>query len=194
MIRNLSQLSPSLRIPKLDRRIITPRYNRPRIWWKRTSPHPILMRLYSSQKLLLSNIPKFQSFVISTRNQQLAITREIQIPDRACVGLQNFWLPLNAVCPEPDRLVGGARGYQIACWVDVQGVDWPRMSCEFKRAEILFEIPDHDDWVVGAGDELFEIWVEFHGGDEATLSSESFDVFRKIWLGVNVLIWKRVHF
>ena len=57
---------------------------------------------------------------------------------------EHFRLGFNAIRPESDRLVRRARRYEIPSGIDVDCIDRACMSRKFERAEILFEIPDHN--------------------------------------------------
>lgn len=155
MICDLSQLSASLSVPELYTCVITSRDHSSWVRAKSTCSDPVLMSLNSCDKLLFSNVPKFKSLIISARNKQLAVTWKIEISNWSSMRLEHLGWSFNAVCPEPDSFIRWGRGDKISCRIYVNSVHRTCMRGKFEWAEVLFEIPNHDNRVVRACNKLF---------------------------------------
>ena len=106
------------------------------------------------------NSVHLQHFVVSSREQEFTVVRNIKGLDCSSMSLNYLRVTLYRVVPESDGGIVGTGCNDVACWVDFNIVYLVFMTDKPEGSHGRLEVPDHNGVVSGAGHYLFQIWVE----------------------------------
>ena len=179
MITDDSEFGSGFGVPKLDCGVVASGHDSSRVGRKGAGPNPVFVGGNRGQELFVLDVPKLERLVVGAGHEQRRVAGKGHVAHGARVRFEHFGAGLDRVGPKADRPVRRPAGDELARVVDVQRVNWARVPNKFERPQVFLEVPNHQNLVVGSGDQLLQIRVELHPRNEPSLALQRLHVLRK---------------
>lgn len=131
-------------IPQSHSLVITCRCNHSCIIWELSLSYPVSVSFESLNEFTLNDWPHLDSFIVWSREQELAICIVLNTLNWSWVALKNIWECFSIIVPQSNCVILWGRSDLRSIWIDSNIIYTSFVTQELLRAGIWLQAPCHD--------------------------------------------------